>query len=168
MRTTLFFLIAIFLSTAGFAQKTLSQQLWDQVQDCYNHFEDMDDDGKPDYDGIDDSRNGYLKISGSWPTCGCGCATTVAAFKDNAGKYTFLKKSESNCNWEHIISSNRPMEEILPEGFGIKSFITNEEIPSVENAIFYYDMEIPQFGTDTKISIYLIPFGLVMKSKKYW
>ena len=164
MKRALILFFLIFTTVLTFGQKTLSEQLWEQVQDCYANFEDMDDDGKLDYDAVDDSRNGYLKISGDWPTCGCGCTSTVAAFKDHSGKYAFLKKEEYSCDWVQMVSSNRPMKDILPVGFGIKSFIPNEEIPQVENAIFYYDMEIPQYGTDSKISIHLIPFGLYMKS----
>jgi hypothetical protein len=166
MRTVFLYFLIVSFAANSYSQKTLSEQLWDQVQDCYNKFEDMDDDGKPDYDAVDDSRNGYLKISGSWPACGCGCATTVAAFKNLQREYTFLKKEESNCSWKHLISSNQPMKDILPENFGIRSFIPEADIPDVEKAIFYYDMDIPQYGTDTKISIGLIPFGLVMKSKR--
>ena len=91
------FLLFMIMSFAAnsYAQKTLSQQLWDQVQACYSNFEDMDEDGKPDFTAVDDSRNGYLQISGDWPTCGCGCTSTVAAFKNHSGKYTFLNVPRS-------------------------------------------------------------------------
>ena len=75
----------------GQNKNTLSKMLWDRVGVCFSNFEDMDEDGSPDFDKIDDSKNGYLKISGSFPTCGCTCASAVAAYKNAAGSYTALR-----------------------------------------------------------------------------
>ena len=62
----LFFVIVIPSLVCGQKQETLSGILWGRVNNCYSMFEDMNDDGVLDFNKIDDSQNGYLKISGSW------------------------------------------------------------------------------------------------------
>ncbi|GAB5554542.1 MAG: hypothetical protein Sapg2KO_41330 [Saprospiraceae bacterium] len=126
-------------------------------------FEDMDDDGVLDFDQIDDARNGYLQISGSWPTCGCSCSSTVGAYKNSKGDYTFLQSDQVICDWERKISSNRPIEDLLPEGFGIHSFTSEPVEDQLNGSAFFLDFEIPRKGTDTKVKLELIPFGLFVK-----
>ncbi len=167
MKQILIFLLffAFFTNLNAQSTKSLSQQLWDEVQPCYSNFEDMDDDGKVDFDElIDDSKNGYLKISGSWPTCGCACNSTVGAFKDKSGKYTFVKKETYNCSWSFAVSANRDLKTVLPDDILSAGFFSNPISNFGEYAIFFLDIEIPQYGTDTKVSIELIPFGLLKKS----
>lgn len=154
----LFFLIPAIC----FGQKnsSLSEQLWSRVKYCYEMFEDNDEDGKPDFEKIDDSKNGYLKIFGSTPPCGCFCSATVAAYKSKDGKYTFLQSQSESCTWNKKISSSRDLEEILPDGFGINSFMTGKSNTQTANPIFFVNFEIPQVGTDTKVKLELVPFGL--------
>jgi hypothetical protein len=146
----------------GFGQKTssLSEVLWSRVKACHSLFEDMDDDGIPDFDKIDDSKNGYLKISGSWPTCGCSCTSIVGAYKNQAGEYIILQSDQVPCGWERKVSSSKDLNEILPSNFGISSFISGQISEKITNPIFFIDFEIPQIGTDTKLTIELVPFGL--------
>jgi len=161
--------ISIFMSGNAFSQsnKSLSQLLWDRVKNCSNNFEDMDEDGSIDFEElIDDSKNGYLKVSGTWPTCGCGCSKTVAAYKGSNGGFTLIDKENWNCNWLRKISSNRNLKEVLPEGFGINSFIPEGFVnPAQGYAFFYLDIELPHYGTDTKVQIKPIPFGMQIQSK---
>lgn len=154
------FLFFISLSAYGQTTNSLSKILWSRVQTCYSMFEDMDDDGIPDFESIDDSKNGYLKISGGWPTCGCSCSSTVGAYKNEAGRYIILQSDKALCSWERKVSSNTDLKEILPDDFGINSFISGEISEKFANPIFLVDFEIPRIGTDTKLTIELVPFGL--------
>jgi len=86
-------------------------------------FEDGDEDGKVDYDKIiDDSINGYLKVSGSFPTCGCYCSNTIGAYKTHSDKYTFVKKSVWGCSWKKEITSNDSLSKIFPINFETNGF----------------------------------------------
>ncbi len=158
--------ILLFTSVLAAQNTSLKQMLWDRVNPCYSMFEDMDEDGKPDYDElIDDSQNGYLKVSGSYPTCGCACSSTVGAYKDIKGVYTFLQTDTWSCEQTESFSASRPMEQVLPENFGLQMFIpgyTNSG--KSERAVFYLKVEIPRYGTDTKVSLELVPFGINMIS----
>ena len=160
-------LLFCFLAFQAYGQKTdgLSKLLWNEVENCYSMLEDIDEDGKIDIDElVDDSKNGYLKLSGSWPTCGCSCTNTVGAYKGADGKYTLLKKEEWGCSWKHQITSNKSLADVLPEDFGAHSFMTENRVFETEFAHFYLDIDIPQVGTATKVSIKLIPFGISAKS----
>lgn len=157
------FLFLIPIMIFGQAKKTLKEKLWERVKPCFSMFEDMDDDGTLDFDQIDDARNGYLQISGEWPTCGCSCSSTVGAFKNSRGEYTFLQSDAVVCDWERRISSNRPIEDLLPEGFGIHAFTSGPIEDHLNGSAFFLDVEIPQKGTDTKVKLELIPFGLSVK-----
>jgi hypothetical protein len=130
-------------------------------------FEDEDGDGEIDgVEIIDDSKNGYIKVSGSYPTCGCECSMTIGAFKDIKGEYTFIEFEERSCSWTKKISSNKQLELLFPDSFGISEFIPDIDENNIEKAVFYLKMEIPRFGTDTKVSIELIPFGINEKSER--
>ncbi len=141
-------------------KNSLSKILWDRVNRCYSLFVDEDGDGKPEFNKIDDSKNGYLQISGSWPTCGCSCTSTVGAYKNNIGEYVLLQSEQFVCNWENKISSNKELKDILPESFGIKDFIKEPINEKIDHPIFFVNFIIPRIGTDTRIKIELIPFGL--------
>lgn len=160
-----FLLFFIIFVTIGFGQQKKSELqnlLWNSVQKCYKNFEDVNDDGTVDYDKIDDTKNGYLKIEGSWPTCGCSCTAIAGAYKDTHGKYTILQKHIANCGWEQEITSNRPLSEILPYEFGINYFTGKNRV--FKNFLgfnaFYIDFEIPRKGTETWAKLKLIPLGL--------
>ncbi|MGB1217431.1 MAG: hypothetical protein ACPG5P_06120, partial [Saprospiraceae bacterium] len=144
----------------GQTQQTLSKILWSRVNNCYSMFEDWNEDGVPEFDKIDDAKNGYLKISGSWPTCGCSCSSEVGAYKDNDGEYTILQSDEIVCSWERKISSNKELKDILPLDFGVNSFMIEHIDDKSYAPIFLIDFEIPRIGTDTKVRLELIPLGL--------
>ena len=142
----------------------LEKQLWERVQNCYSLFE-PNEDGILEYNKIDDSKNGYLRVWGSFPTCGCTCSSTIGAYKDTNGIYTFLQKEEFLCEYRKSISSNKDLGKILPENFGIHTFLKEELNISSDYAVFFLDVEIPRFGTDTKFTLRLIPFGILQEQK---
>lgn len=158
----LYLIIIILFPLIGFGQKqeTLSDILWSRVNSCYSMLEDFNEDKIPEFEKIDDTKNGYLKVSGSWPTCGCSCSSTVGAYKNNDGDYIILQSDKIPCSWEKKISSNLDIKKILPIDFGIKSFTSNQIDKTLNYSIFFVDFEIPRTGTDTKITIELVPFGL--------
>lgn len=166
MRTSIY-LFVFLLPLYAVSQNSinLEKKMWQRVQSCYSLFEDFNEDGVPEYNKTNDVKNGYLKVFGDWPTCGCSCNSTVGAFKDINGSYTLLQKEEFLCEWKKEISSNKKLDEILPENFDLHAF-SNKKIQSYsEYAIFFLDVEIPRFGTDTKFTLKLIPFGIFKKQQ---
>jgi hypothetical protein len=163
-----YLIILIFISQAIYAQNnnSLSDSLWAQVQSCYSMFEDMDEDGKVDYDEIiDDSKNGYLKVSGSWPTCGCNCENTIGAYKTISNEYVFLKEYLWGCSWQKGLNLSDSISKIFPFDFEVDGFFQRYIDNLNHNAYFYLDFEIPRKGTDTKVFIKNIPLGLKVESE---
>ncbi|MBN1950783.1 MAG: hypothetical protein JW801_06240 [Bacteroidales bacterium] len=168
MKSFIYIMLLAFPGTNLLSQtNTLSEQLWDRVSECYSMFEDMDEDGEADYNQIiDDSRNGYLMIDGDWPTCGCGCRHIAGAYKDSEGNYTFLEKETWNCSWVHKIKSNRDLHKVFPDDMN-DAFIPYSNTYYIEHSTpFYLDVEIPQHGTDTRVTLKVIPFGINLEGGK--
>lgn len=156
-----------FLSILGFGQTTknsLSTLLWSRVQSCLEHF---DEEAGYGYEKIDDSKNGYLRIRGSYPTCGCYCSATVGAYKDQKGEYILLQVDEESCDFVRKISSNKALKNILPKDFGLNNFASEPIVEKATSAAFFIDFEIPRVGTDTKATVRLIPFGISTKPKEW-
>lgn len=169
MKKKIKLIIILFISFHVYGQenKKLSEALWERAQNCYAMFEDSDGDGKVDYDEIiDDSKNGYLKVSGTYPTCGCTCESTIAAYKTNSDTYVFVDKNSWNCSWRKNITSSKSLNKIFPFDFESDGFFSKKIENARHHATFYLDIEIPKTGTDTKVSIKMIPFGLHIKSTK--
>lgn len=163
----LLIILSISLNIYGQENKKLSEALWERAQNCYSMFEDSDEDGTVDYaEIIDDSKNGYLKVSGSYPTCGCTCESTISAYKTNVDGYVFVEKNSWNCSWRKAITSSESLKEIFPFDFEADGFFSKNIENATQNATFYIDIEIPRKGTDTKVTIKMIPFGLHIKSAK--
>ena len=164
-------LIIIFFSQNLYGQynQTLSEQLWAQVQNCNSEIVlfDYNEDGQVNYDEIiDDSPNGYLKIVGGWPACGCGCENTVGAYRIVSGEYVFIKESVWNCNGLIIISSSKGLSQTFPFDLEADGFFSESIANSEQSASFYINIEIPRHGTETKITLNLIPFGMNTNSRK--
>jgi hypothetical protein len=152
--------VSLALTVQAQAPPSLSDRLWERVQGCHASLEDVDEDGKIDYDElVDDSRNGYLKISGAWPTCGCNCVDVVGAYRDGNGNYTFLEQERWGCEWINQVSSNRELKDVFPEDWGLQRFIPGLTEDRSDKARFFVEVEVPRIGTDTRVSIQLIPFG---------
>lgn len=159
-KTFLLFIALIPTLVFGENKATLSDSLWNRATSCQIHFEDLDENEKPPFDMIDDSENGYFKISGAFPTCGCACSLTVGAYINTEGLHTFLQSDSMMCSWERKISSNKQLKEILPTDFGINTFMSETIDAILQKPIFFIDFEVPRIGTDTKAKIELIPFGI--------
>ncbi len=155
-------LFTLFLCTEFFiyAQEDLKTVLWSQVSECWAMRENSPFNDDMFSDVVDDSKNGYLSISVGWPTMGCNCTNQVGAFTNKDGSYTILNREFWECEWVNEIKSNRDLKDVFPEEFGIETFLPNSEIAFEKKSIFYTDIEIPRVGTDMKVSINTIPFGI--------
>ncbi len=143
---------------------SLKEELWREVWSCNSNFEDMD--ALDMRNVIDDTRNGYLRVWGEYPTCGCACNSTVGAYKDHDGFYTFLKEYTESCASMTHISSNRLLSEVLPEGFGMQTFIPSaDKLPQTDIALFTLNVTIPRKGTDTNVALELLPLGMFYPSE---
>jgi hypothetical protein len=156
---TLLFITPSLLSFGQY-NSSLRDLLWNSVNDCYSLIEDMNEDGFLDGDVIEDINNGYLKVSGGWPPCGCLCTSIAGAYKNEEGKYIILQYFESVCNWNKRISSNKNLYDILPPNFGINDYTLQPVSWKIRSPIFFVNIEIPNHGTDTRVSLELVPFGL--------
>ncbi len=142
---------------------TLKEELWREVWVCNMNFEE--EDASDMRNVIDDARNGYLRVWGEYPTCGCACSSTVGAYKDHYGFYTFLKEYTESCSYMTDIRSNRLLSEVLPEDFGMQTFIPSvDKLPQTDIALFTLNVTIPRKGTDTKVSLKMLPLGLLAPS----
>ncbi|WP_117882700.1 hypothetical protein [Aureibaculum luteum] len=169
-------LLISFLYNFGYSQQneSLEIQLWQQVLDKYDlegyngkvqNF--IDNKGWQEWEEwsntmnsnvlINDAKNGYLEINRFY------LKTAVGAFKDKNNEYTFLKNTV-NHYFNRSLSSNRFLEDILPNNFGISDFISDTiNTSSIGYTCFYIEAAIPRKSTDTHLNLKLVPFGLVNK-----
>lgn len=151
---TVLILLAPFL--VGAQNSDIEKFLWDILGGPFDQ-EFLDE----EYMTVDfDARNGYASISGGGPPCDCDSTTIIAAFKDANGEFTSLENYEASCSWTNYTRSNRGLENILPLGLDINTFIKNTDDIDLSYPIFYLFMEIPRYGTDVKAHIKLVPFGI--------
>ncbi len=137
----------------------LKEELWREVGGCNMNFEDTD--ALDMRNVIDDTRNGYLRVWGEYPACGCACSSTVGAYKDHYGFYTFFKEYTESCSYMTDVRSNRLLSEVLPEGFGMQTFISStDKLPQTDIALFTVNIAIPRKGTDTNVALELLPLGI--------
>jgi hypothetical protein len=164
--STLTSLITINLSPQN--QESLKDILWSRAMPCYTSILDYDGNGTLDrtvnHTVIDDSENGYLMVTGSPPPGGCGCTVTVGAYRQADGRYIILEVEEEDASWQKKISSNKDIESIMPVGFSLEDFIPAIKTENIDLTypVFYLNVEIPRIGTDTKVTLELIPFGIMM------
>ncbi|WCM41266.1 hypothetical protein MG290_09880 [Flavobacterium sp. CBA20B-1] len=160
---TIFFLFSTLFMSNLFAQN-LSDQLWDNVRACNSLL--INEEGEADYDVlIDDAENGYLKISGSYPTCGCSCESTVGAYKTDQETYVFLSTQTWNCSWNEQFTATKNMNDLFPFDFIQDGFFSPQFTDSTSKASFHLRVEIPQNGTDTKVFAKAIPLGIQTDSE---
>ena len=165
MKKSLIFLFLIPIISWGQTKPTLNDLMWSRVQDCYSNLNEENEGENSNFEKIDDTKNGYLSISGTYPTCGCYCKSVVGAYKDKNEEYTLLQLDYNTCSWQKKISANKPLEEVLPDSFGISCFLDSDFSEKVSTPIFYLNTSIPRVGTKTKITLEVIPFGLKPKVK---
>lgn len=158
------FLLASLVIQHSDAQN-LEQKMMQQLGPCA---ETLWEEGE-DYYTLKDAyaQNGYLSISGGWPTCGCGCEATVAAFRDAQKNYTFLRWEDWDCAQEFGCYSSGKIEDILPRDLSLNAFISEEKMPMQFNAksYFYLELELPIHGTDILVKLKPLPLGMLGSSK---
>ncbi len=153
--------------------QSLKQQLWEFASKCHEMisqgYEDAFD-KKPEkledycYDCVDDSSNGFLYISGSWPTCGCSCYNEIGAYQNIDGSYTLLRYESWPCENSFGIYSNKNIVDVLPKNLSLKTFNPLVQIDTL--SYFYLDMRTLSVGTDTKAVLRLFPLGQVGIEKR--
>ena len=166
------YILTVFLSIISlhsFAQSriSLSEQLWNRVQECSTKVYDEappKQGRKNFYELIDDSKIGYLKVAGEFPSCGCNCEMTVGAYKKQSGGFVFVDKSYWGCSSNRSITSNVSLDKLFPDKITSSAFFSKPIDAVVKHAVFYIDIDIPRKGTDTKVFLKLIPMGLKFKS----
>ncbi|MBO4531206.1 MAG: hypothetical protein J5767_11275 [Paludibacteraceae bacterium] len=165
-KCTFLLLLGLGMTTIVNAQ-TMKENLFNMVSRCYNAWKsigtDVNEYGQEfEYGVIDyDIPNGYVWTSGSWPTPECGCEAKAAAFKDANGQYTYIKYEEFYCAADYGMSdSNRNILDIMPEGFGLKSF-TDYHLEKPIDFSFLLKFIIPQVGTDMNVKLSVLPLGSV-------
>ncbi len=116
----------------------------------------FDEETLADAKQVNDLRNGYMSIEGSYPTCGCSCSSAAAAFKTEAGTYKFLAYNESGCDWTSELGG-KDWKDVLPTniraefGWGLQSY--------EGDAVFFLKAKLPRKGTGLELSLGLMPFG---------
>ncbi|MBK8011256.1 MAG: hypothetical protein IPK13_07885 [Deltaproteobacteria bacterium] len=112
----------------------------------------------PDHKLVEEPKNGYLHVEGSYPTCGCGCSVTVGAYRRTSGAHVMLKREEWTCEQAIGLSASVPLSSILPMGVGLATF--GAKPPASDEARFFLDVEIPRHGTKTVLLLRMLPFGV--------
>lgn len=152
-------LLLFFVMTLNsFAQQSSKKLLWKSVEPCYSLLEKSGNSN--DNQVIEDIKNGYLKVAGPYPTCGCYCETSVAAFKTAKGNLVTLIKEDDACYFKYRIASNKNIQDIFPKEVSISAFI-----PKADASRFYFDTQPPQKGTDITITVKPIPLGIENTNK---
>lgn len=164
MRNIIISFIFIGFASSANAQ-SMKEQLHNMVSKCYDMWKsesDVDENGKPiEFGHIRyDVANGYVETVGSWPPCGCRCESKAAAFKDVNGQYTYLKYETFECEDFGKSIANRPIHEVMPDGFGLESFI-GHQVDKPQDYSFQLMFKIPQHGTDMKVHLRVLPLGLL-------
>ncbi|MFK7813602.1 MAG: hypothetical protein AB8B59_14005, partial [Maribacter sp.] len=152
-------IICLLLTSSLVAQKNaLADMLWEEAGGRIN----ISEDNGYEYEIIDDSKNGYLKVTLTSEGCGCYSETTIAAYKDHKGNYTTLKMYWDGCANQKQLSSNNNLISVLPKNIGLHTFLPDAgnhndiKLP----AFFYLEASLPQKGTDTQLNLKYIPFGI--------
>lgn len=152
------FLMA-FVVSSSLCAKSLKADLWEQVDSCSSQIISDDPDFTSDAQILEDVRSGYLSVSGTYPACGCGCSNTVAAYKKANGNYLYFGNESWSCSFSYRVYSSESIDRVLPTDFGFSSF-AEEGAGEVSDGLFYVQTMIPRKGTDTKIVINAVPFGI--------
>ncbi len=147
-------LLLLSLPAAGpAAASPLAARLLAATEACRAMFEE-DSDLRPEE--IKDVRNGYVRIAGSYPTCGCECAATAAAFKTAAGAYHVLSFETWSCEWKSVFGGD--WRAVLPAN--LRAELAPQLAGHQGEAVFVLHAELPRHGTDVVITVKPIPLGL--------
>lgn len=154
--------------TVNVSAQSMKESLFNMVSRCYQAWKSegegtniVKNREENEYGSIEyDIPNGFVRTSGGWPTCGCGCEAKAAAFKDAKGKYTYVKYEEWDCVDYGVSVASRKLEEILPEGFGIETFV-GYPVESLDKYSFQAKFIVPMVGTEMDVNLSVLPFGSV-------
>lgn len=154
--------------TVNVSAQSMKESLFNMVSRCYQAWKSegegtniVKNGEENEYGSIEyDIPNGFVRTSGGWPTCGCGCEAKAAAFKDAKGKYTYVKYEEWDCVDYGVSVASRKLEEILPEGFGIETFV-GYPVESLDKYSFQAKFIVPMVGTEMDVNLSVLPFGSV-------
>ncbi len=150
----------MFVNTLISQKGSLEDMLWEEAGGRI----DLSEDHGGQYEIIDNAKNGYLKVAFTEDGCGCYNENTIGAYKNHIGTYTTLQMKWDGCGWRNILLSNKGLDTVLPENFGLRTFLPKSDSTEyqITSSVFFLDAEIPQKGTDTQINLSYIPFGINM------
>jgi hypothetical protein len=154
--------IALLFPGSAFLQNfSLNQQMLEQAKKsaCYPK---QGDNLVSELKKIDDIANGYFFIKYAIAGCGCTCNNTLGAYKRASGDYVILSNEYGECNYSNGIRANIPLAEFLPDSFGLQTFYqdTVGQVNNAYPALFYIDVSIPRRGTETILTLKLLPMGI--------
>lgn len=145
---------ALLAFSAHAADASIESRLLGATSKCRDMFAD-EEATRPEE--IKDVRNAYVRVAGVYPTCGCHCEATAAAFKTAAGEYRVLAYEEWGCSWASALAG-KDWEKVLPENW------REEFAPGFGNydgdAIFSVKARLPRSGTSLELSLVLLPLGM--------
>ncbi|MEM6732430.1 MAG: hypothetical protein AAF658_12800, partial [Myxococcota bacterium] len=133
----------------------MGAKLKELTASCRDNFED---ESLEDATVVNDLRNGYVSIAGAYPTCGCECSATAAAFKTAAGSYRYIAFESDDCSWMTSLKGDwgKVLAPWVYREFGSK--LAGYEGP----AVFALKPLIPRKGTDLEVRLRLLPLRFKM------
>jgi hypothetical protein len=101
--------------------------------------------------------NGYAEVRGVYPTCGCECEATAAAYRCTDGSYRYLSREAWSCDYRRGLTGS-DWGRVLPNDLRAQLL---PGLPSGEaTGVVVLDAVLPRKGTTTTLQVRLIPIGL--------
>lgn len=156
---TRFRLAALCIGSLPFVEiasaESLKHRLLKATDRCRQQFVETESlrDAKQDIDG----RNGYVRVYGTYPTCGCYCSSTAAAFKTAKGDYRFLSYHEGSCDWSSALEGP-DRDVVLPTN--LRAQFAPQLSRYKGPAVYFVNAKIPHHGTNLELSLELLPLGI--------
>jgi len=153
--TVLLVLLTMMVASAG----PVSDGLRTTIAICKAEHDRWSADGRSPQVYVLEPGNGFAQIAGRYPTCGCSCSATGAAFRVADGSYRFLGREEWDCestrgltgeDWGRVLPADLRSKLLPKAGMG--------KAP----AVAFLDTTLPQKGTDTTLRLAMLPIGMEM------
>ena len=138
------------LASAG----TVSDGLLKTLASCKAEFDTFDD--TPEVYRLEPGY-GFAVIQGSYPTCGCSCSITAAAYQVADGSHRFLGREEWDCASTRGLTGP-DWSQVLPSG--LRSRLLPKAAKEPAPAVAVLDAQLPHKGTDTTLRLAMIPIGM--------
>lgn|GEM_PF-5787171 len=149
---------ATLLISASATASPLEARLITATAPCRAMFNDPTSDEEAEKPSeVKDIANGYLHIEGSYPTCGCRCAATAAAFQTASGDYRILSYEAWSCSGATSLSGD-DWATTLPEG--LRAELAPDLAGWKGEAVFYLEAKLPRRGTTVDLKVRLLPLGV--------